>query len=320
MTSRELVAKTIRGENPGPTPVYGWVRENLKEPITEAFGSVEAFEDHYSFDMAHLFGGPGCFGPEVQKLKEAGEEITPEVLLQIPLAPVDRMEDYQNLKKSLDFYSGERERFCYVQTNGFFECYNDPFGIENHLMYLALYPDEIAELYARQAKWNIAFAKNCLELGADMVHVSDDWGAQNSLMFSPTMFRELIKPYHAEVGAAVKKMGGFLSLHSDGNVMSVLDDIVEIGYDIIHPFQEEAGMDYGVYLDRYSDKFGILGGLCIQSTLGFGDYERLESEIRRVFGLLKGKRWCFCTTHFVQDHCSIEELVFAYDLVDQLRG
>ena len=64
--------------------------------------------------------------------------------------------------------------------------------------------------------------------------------------------------------------------------------------------------------------FTILGGVCIQSTLGFGKMEYLEQEIRRVFSLLKGKRWIACTTHYVQDHCSIEELKFAYDLILKL--
>ena len=57
MTSKELVQKTIRGENDtGLTPLYGWVRENMQDKIAGRFGSVEAFEDHYQFDMAHLFG------------------------------------------------------------------------------------------------------------------------------------------------------------------------------------------------------------------------------------------------------------------------
>jgi uroporphyrinogen decarboxylase len=75
-----------------------------------------------------------------------------------------------------------------------------------------------------------------------------------------------------------------------------------------------------MYLNGYSDKFAILGGICVQSTLGFGNYERLESEIRRVFKALKGKRWLCCTTHFVQDHCSFEELEFAYDLIYKLAN
>lgn len=319
MKSHELVRQTILGNNPGRTPVYGWLRENLTPQLTEAYGSVEAFEDKYEFDMAHIFGGPGIFGEEIGKLKEAGEEITPEVILQIPLRPVNNMEDYKNIQQSLAFYRESRERFCYVQTPGFFECYNDPFGIENHLMYLALYPDEIKEVYQRQAHWNKQFALNCMELGVDMVHVSDDWGSQQSLMFSPAMFQELLVPYHKQVADAVHGAGGLLSLHSDGNIMSALEDVVDIGFNMIHPYQEHAGMSYQVFLDRYQDKFAILGGLCIQTVLGFGNYEKLEAEIRRVFSLLKGTRFCFCTTHFVQDHCTVEELAFAYDLAASLR-
>jgi uroporphyrinogen decarboxylase len=122
----------------------------------------------------------------------------------------------------------------------------------------------------------------------------------------------LIFPNHKITADAVRAAGTFLSLHSDGCIIDVLDGIHELGYQVVHPWQETAGMSYDVYLEKYADKFAILGGLCVQSTLGFNDPHRLESEIKRVFSLLKGKRWLFCTTHFVQDHCSIDELVYAF--------
>jgi len=322
MNSRELVAATIRGENPGRTPVYGWVRENLREQISKEFGSVENFEDHYEFDMAHIFGGPSPFNmEEINKVREEGIELTPEVALDIPLMPADDEEKYENVKKNLEFYQKERGRFCYVQTPGIFECLNSLFGIENHLCYMALYPDEIAEVYRRQGEWNRQFADCMMDLGVDMIHVSDDWGAQRSLMFSYDMWKSLIYPNHKIVADRVKERGCFLSLHSDGDIKTVLDGIVELGYDVLHPWQESAGLSYDLYLEKYKDKLAILGGLCVQTTIGFGDFDRLEKEIRRVFGLLKGKRWMFCTTHFVQAHCSIEELTFAFDLAVKLaRG
>jgi len=46
--------------------------------------------------------------------------------------------------------------------------------------------------------------------------------------------------------------------------------------------------------------------------------EELEKEIRRIFSLLKGKRWICCTSHFVQKHCSVEDLTFAYELIYKL--
>ncbi|NLB35775.1 MAG: hypothetical protein GX824_00455 [Clostridiales bacterium] len=318
MTSRDLVIKTIKGENNmGQTPVYGWVSANLSEQISNYFGSVEKFEDHYAFDMAHIFGGPGIFAEEIHDMNKAGVEVTPEIFLQYDLTDPNNMEDYQSIVKAMEHHR-QRGRFCYLQTNGIFECLNEAFGIENHLMYLALYPDELKEVYRRVAQWNRQFALNSIELGMDMIHISDDWGSQTGLMFSPKMWRELIFPYHKITADAVRSAGAFLSLHSDGCILDVLDGVHELGYQVIHPWQETAGMPYDVYLEKYADKFAILGGLCVQSTLGFNDLSRLESEIKRVFSLLKGKRWLFCTTHFVQEHCSIDELIYAFNLITKL--
>ena len=322
MESHELVRKTILGENnTGVTPLYGWLFANIEKEIAAQFGSVRGFEDAYEFDMAHIFGGPGPFNWDaIQAVRQAEGEVTPEALLSIPWADADDDASYDNVRAELAHQRGARGRFCYMQTPGIFEVLNDAFGIQDHLCWLAMYPEEMAEVYRRQAAWNLRFIRNTADLGIDMVHISDDWGAQNSLLFSPEMWRALIYPHHCAMVAEARKCGKLASLHSDGNIVSVLDGIVDIGFNMIHPYQETAGMSYEVYLDRYADKFGILGGLCIQSALGFGEYERLEREIRRVFGLLKGKRWVFCTTHFVQDHCSLDELVFAYDLALKLSG
>ena len=61
MTGTERVTKTILGEPTDRQPIYGWVSANLGAEITNRFGSVEAFEDKYEFDIAHIFGGPPVF-------------------------------------------------------------------------------------------------------------------------------------------------------------------------------------------------------------------------------------------------------------------
>ena len=317
MTSKQLVKQTMQGDSMRRTPIYGWVSENLSDEISAAFGSVEQFEDSYAFDMAHIFGGPNPFSNQLYDLINCSEEITPEVFLSFPLNDLNSTDDYNDVVAAVKHHS-QRDRFNYVQTNGVFEALNGVFGIENHLMYLALYPDKIKEVYQRLVEWNIKHAHNLIELGVDGIHVSDDWGSQNSLMFSENMFKELIFPFHVQMVQEYKKYNVLTSLHSDGCITPALDYITEIGYDFIHPWQENANMPYSLYLEKYADKFGILGGVCVQSTLGFGNLTRLESEVRRVFSLLKGKRWACCTTHFVQNHCSIEELTFAFDLIRKL--
>ena len=188
------------------------------------------------------------------------------------------------MKQAIDHHKTQRGRFVYVQTPGIFERLNGPFGIENHLMY--------------------------------MIHVSDDWGAQVGLMFSPATWKSIIFPYHKVTCDAVKKAGGYMSLHSDGNVMSVLDGIVELGYDVVHPYQVSAGMDYNAYFETYQDKFSIMGGIDIQTTLGFGRMDQLKEEIEMVIDRFSDRGLLLCNTHFVQNHCSIEALT--YDLIYKL--
>jgi uroporphyrinogen decarboxylase len=256
----------------------------------------------------------------MENLRRRGEEITPEMFLDMPLNDVDNMADYDDVIKALKHHKQERGRFCFIQTFGIFECLSHVFGIEDHLANLLIYPDELHEIYRRQAEWNRKFAENAIELGVDMIHISDDWGAQRGLMFSPAILRDLIVPYHKTVCDFVKSTGTFLSMHNDGNVVSALPAICELGYQVLHPWQESAGVSYDLYLNEYSDKIALMGGVCIQTSLGFGNTEKLRDDIYRVFGLLKGKRWICSTTHFVQEHCSLEELVFAYDLINKLAG
>ncbi len=317
MLSRERVIATINHRTPDRVPIYGWVSANLTDEINQSFGSVAAFEDKYEFDFAHLFGGPPTFHPAVltQLNENLGRLPEPGDMSDVPMVDPNSNGAYQDVKNGIAHHKEQRGRFVYMQTPGFFEAMNGVFGIENHLAYLLMFPEEIHALYSRQADWNIAFAMNCIDLGVDMIHISDDWGAQNGLMFSPKIWREMIFPYHKKVVDAVKSRGCYCSLHSDGNVMQVLDGIVEIGFDVVHPFQESAGMDYAAYRSNYMDKFTIMGGLDVQTTIGFGKLDHLKSEILRVLDVFKDGGLLFCTTHFVQNHCSIEELTFAYDLI-----
>ena len=320
MLPRDRVIQVINHNPPDRIPIYGWVRSNLETEISEAFGSVEAFEDHYEFDLAHIFGGPHPYpGDALKALRQASNGVVdPRALLDIPLNDPNHTNTYQNIVNAIKHHKENRGRFVYVQTPGIFECLNGPFGIENHLMYLALYENDLHEVYRRQSEWNRAFTGNCIDLGIDMVHISDDWGGQNTLLFSPSTWQRLIYPYHKPTCEYVKKRGAFLSFHSDGNISQILDGIVDLGFDVIHPYQESAGMDYQVYKQSYSDTFILMGGLDVQTTIGFGNLDVLTSEIERVMRLFASGGLLYCTSHFVQNHCTIEELTLAFDTVYEL--
>jgi uroporphyrinogen decarboxylase len=99
----------------------------------------------------------------------------------------------------------------------------------------------------------------------------------------------------------------------------VLDGVVKLGYNVVHPWQESAGMSLELFKKRYITHFTVMGGLDIQTTLGFGKVDFLRNEIRRIMNMFREGGLIFCTTHFVQEHCSIEELILAFDTIKEER-
>ena len=320
MLPRERVIQVINHQKPDRIPIYGWLRANVGQQISEEFGSVEAFEDRYEFDYAHIFGGPGSYPGDVigQLRRDLGGTIDPKALRDIPMSDPNDIVSYQSIIDQVRHHKEQRGRFVYVQTPGIFEALNGIFGIENHLCYLVQFEDHLHHIYQRQAEWNKAFANNCIDLGVDMIHVSDDWGGQTTLMFSPSIWWDLIYPYHKITCDSVLSRDTYLSFHSDGNISSVIDGVIKLGYQVVHPYQESAGMDLYEYKSKYTNSFTVMGGLDIQTTLGFGKLDFLRAEIERVLRLFADGGMLFCTSHFVQAHCTVDELTFAYDTVYEL--
>jgi uroporphyrinogen decarboxylase len=201
----------------------------------------------------------------------------------------------------------------FVQTPGVFEAANGFLGLQQHLMEVALQPEKVIRLYERIALWAAHYAENCLDLGVDVIHISDDWGMNQALLFRPEVWWDLIYPTEKITCAAVKARGGLLSLHSDGYITPVLDGVLDLGFNVFHPCQLSAGMDPVVIKAQYGDRLTLYGGLDVRTTLGRGQPEAVEAEVRHLLRHLKpGGGYIFCTSHMVQPGTPLEEVEMAY--------
>ena len=106
MISQERVLKTIKGETVDRTPIYGWVSANLTDEISEIYGSVEAFEDFYEFDTAHIFDGPAPFknGTHLRSIIDRYDELTPDILLNEEFFFPAAEQDWSKVKKALEHH------------------------------------------------------------------------------------------------------------------------------------------------------------------------------------------------------------------------
>ncbi len=123
----------------------------------------------------------------------------------------------------------------------------------------------------------------------DIIKIGDDLGTQESLMISPKMYREILKPVHADFISFIKeRTRARLMFHSDGDVAPLIEDFIEIGVDILNPIQTSAGTmsDLPSLKKRFGNNIVFCGGIDSHHILPFGSVAEVREEVKRVIQTL----------------------------------
>jgi uroporphyrinogen decarboxylase len=139
----------------------------------------------------------------------------------------------------------------------------------------ALY-DRIYALYTEMA---VRMAR----AGVDDLRVIGDIAMQDRIIMGPDTWRQVDKPRMAALIAACKAANPetFMFIHTDGNATDLLEDIVEIGFEILNPVQPEC-MDPAEVKRRYGKRIAIHGGVSLQRTLPNGTPAEVRAEIEAL--------------------------------------
>ncbi|MHB9029701.1 MAG: uroporphyrinogen decarboxylase family protein [Candidatus Latescibacterota bacterium] len=125
----------------------------------------------------------------------------------------------------------------------------------------------------------------CRELSLDCIWLSDDYGTQQSLLMSPALWREFIKPRVRTLCDAAHMKGYHFALHSDGAIGAVIPDMVEMGVDLLNPLQSEC-VDVARVKREYGQNLTIWGGYGTQRSLAFGTPDTVRREVHETCDLL----------------------------------
>lgn len=154
----------------------------------------------------------------------------------------------------------------------------------------------------------------------DIVKIGDDLGMQDRLIISPAMYRQHIKPFHAELIASIKsKTRAKVLFHSDGDIFNVLDDLIEIGVDILNPIQTSAGRIANLLelKSRYGGKLCFCGGIDTQQILPYGTTDDVIQEVRRVIQYLApGGGYLLAAVHTITDEVPAENILAMIEAVN----
>ena len=116
----------------------------------------------------------------------------------------------------------------------FFEQMQQLHGFEATLVDIALDRPEVGRLRDELLEFNLNWIDRWLESEYQGLQFADDWGTQTSLMISPDRWRSFFKPAYAAMFSRVKSGGLDVWFHSDGNILAIIPDLIELGVDVLN--------------------------------------------------------------------------------------
>lgn len=208
----------------------------------------------------------------------------------------------------------------------FFELGHVLFGYENFMLKLMINRNLIEYFLDKLLENYLENTKKYLEIVGKYVNIiqlNDDFGAQESLLISPSLYREVFKPRQAKIIELIKSNSkAFVFFHSDGAIREIIPDLIQIGVDIINPVQTSAkGMnpkelkrEFGKYMTFWG------GGIDTQTTLPFGSLKEVKKEVKERIEIFAPRGgYVFCPTHNIQADISPEKIVTVFDTAKKIR-
>ena len=286
MNSKERVIRALRFETPDRIPRDLWISPSafLKhgQRLTDLLerhnwdinpGRTRMKELHpmfrkgaYTDEWGSVWRNlqDGILGEVVQGAIQSWSDLAsfrtpePEQIAPRPAAGAQRANEAFRLKGGFRFF----ERLQWLRT------------AEQSLLDLADQPGELFQLLDILAEYNHRQIGRLRNAGYDAIAFSEDLGSQRALLVAPALWREVFKPYYKAFFEHAHSAGLFVFFHSDGFILDIIDDLIEIGVDALNSQVWCMGVE--TLGERFRGKVTFWGELDRQSVVPHGTPEDIR--------------------------------------------
>lgn len=148
-------------------------------------------------------------------------------------------------------------------------------GFQTTMESIYLNPELIDAVMGAYVDWSARVLRRVCEMGVDAVATTDDFAFRSGPFMSPEAFRRWVVPYHQR---AIKEITVPWILHTDGEVHAILQDLLAMGIQGIHPIDPNC-MDIRAFKREHGHRVCVLGNVNV-NTLSMGTPEATYSEVR----------------------------------------
>lgn len=137
------------------------------------------------------------------------------------------------------------------------------------------------------------------------VWVVDDLAFGNGPMISPQAFRDHVFPWYRQMAEKCHQNGLLFFMHSDGNIMPLMEDLIDIGVDVLQPIDPSC-MDIFKVKEMYGDRLCLAGNVS-NELLRSGRPEDIEERVKALLkGVAPGGGYCLGSGNSVPDWAKFE--------------
>jgi uroporphyrinogen decarboxylase len=137
----------------------------------------------------------------------------------------------------------------------------------------------------------------------DIIRTGDDLATQTTVQIAPSLYREMIKPYHREYFQLIREYtDAKIMFHCCGAIYPLIPDLIEIGVDILNPVQVSCEqMDTKKLKEEFGDQLSFCGAIDTQHVLPYGSVADVRAEVRqRIADLGIGGGYLLASVHNIQ--------------------
>ena len=97
--------------------------------------------------------------------------------------------------------------------------------------------------------------------GLDGLALCADYCFNVGPFLSPAQFAEFVAPYLTQLIAGQRELGFYVIKHTDGNIMPIIDQLVDANPHALHSLDPQGGVDIAEVKRRYGDRICLIGNV-----------------------------------------------------------
>ncbi len=188
-------------------------------------------------------------------------------------------------------------------------------GMDQLLMDLLEEPAFVDRLLDRILEHQLSLMQALAHLPWDGVWIGDDWGQQHGLIMGKSLWKRFILPRARQMYDFAHRKGWIVIIHSCGDIVELLPDLIDAGVQVLNPFQPEV-MDLLAIKRTYGKDLTFLGGMSVQRTLPFGTPQEVRDEARRLLEQIgDGGGFVFAPSHTLTEDVPVENVLAMLDVI-----